>query len=225
MLKTIYGLNLYFKNYDDMKKVYLFLIISIQCLFSMAQDAKPHFAAIHFSPVFESVKYLKTGFGTTLEGAYFLNDWFATGGIFRYSMHPYSYTHFVASGDASQFGFTANAFILKRFFNDKISLIPSVGLGFSSTTLPAGVYTNKELVQTAPGIFSEVETKTDLSAINVTSFVFNVFSVDCNYHFKPNMSAGVKFEYQIDVSNKWPSETLGDFLSFGIGYTYFFGVK
>ncbi len=209
----------------SMKKVLCILLVLTQYTFSNAQDSKSHFSAIHFSSVFESVKNLKTGFGTSVEGAYFLNDWFGAGGIFRYSIHPYTYTNFVSSGNAGQFGFTGNAFVIKKFFDDKISLIPSIGVGFATTSLPKGVLTKYELLETAPGVYSEVETKVDVSAANVTSFVFNVFSVDLNYQFKPNMSAGVKFDYQIAVSNKWPNETLGDFLSFGIGYTYFFGIK
>lgn len=208
-----------------MKKAFITLITIYLFLSSKAQDVKPHFSAIHFSPAFESIKKLKTGFGTSIEGAYFFNEWFGAGGIFRYSMHPYSYSRFVSSGSANQFGFTANAYIFKKFFNDKISLLPSIGIGFNSAKLPEGTLTKTELTETAPGIFSEIDIEHKIPGINVSAFTFNVFSVDCNYHFKPNMSAGIKFDYQIAFSNKWPDETLGDFLSFGIGYTYFFGIK
>lgn len=200
------------------------LLVSLFSL-SKAQDSKPHFAAIHFAPVFESIKTLKTGYGASLEGAYFLNDWFGAGGIFRYSMHPYEYTDFKSSGNAGQIGFSANVFIHKLFFNEKISILPSMGIGFTSTTLPSGTFTQKELQETAPGIFTSVETQIPTNAISVTSFMFNVFSVDVNYQFKPNMSAGVKLDYQLSVSNTWPNETMGDFFSIGIGYSYFFGKK
>lgn len=204
----------------------IFTVLLINLIFpSKAQDVKPHFSAIHFSPVFESVKKIKTGYGSSIEGAYFINEWFGAGGIARYSMHPYTYSRFEASGNASQFGFTGNVYIFKKYFNDKLSILPSMGIGFTSMALPNGTLTKTELQETAPGIFSEVDVEHAMPAINVMAFTFNVFSVDCNYHFKPNMAAGIKFDYQIAVSNKWPDETLCDFLSFGIGYTYFFGIK
>jgi hypothetical protein len=206
-------------------KSYFAIFLLFQIGIIKAQDVKPHFAAIHFAPVFESIKTLKTGYGTSLEGAYFLNNWFGAGGIFRYSMHPYEYTDFKSSGNAGQIGFSANVFVHKLFFNEKISLVPSMGIGFTSTTLPSGTFTQKELQETAPGIYTTVETQIPTNAINVTSFMFNVFSVDINYQFKPNMSAGVKLDYQLSVSNTWPNETMGDFFSIGIGYSYFFGVK
>lgn len=208
-----------------MKKIIFTFLFVLQFVVLSAQDIKPHFAAVHFSPVFESIKKLKTGFGTSLEGAYFLNEWFGAGGKFSFSSHNYVYPNFKSSGSASQFGFSGNVFILKRMINDKISIIPSIGIGFMSTGLPSGTLTTTELKETAPGIFSEVAVENKIGATNITSFMFNVFGFECNYHFKPNMSAGINLEYQISASTKWPDETLGDFFSIGIGYTYFFGIK
>ncbi len=208
-----------------MKKAFIALFALSFIITLKAQDVKPHFAAIHFSPVFESIKKIKTGFGSSIEGAYFINEWFGAGGIARFSQHSYTYSRFDASGNASQFGLTGNVYMFKKFFNDKLTILPSMGIGFTSMKLPNGNLTKTEIQETAPGVFSEVDVVQAIPAINVMAFTFNVFSVDCNYQFKPNMAAGIKLDYQIAVSNKWPDETLCDFLSFGIGYTYFFGIK
>ena len=214
-----------------MKRIFITLLFITQLLPSQAQDSKPteninpHFAAIHFAPVFESIKQLETGYGISLEGAYFLNEWFGIGGILRYSMHPYSYTNFKSSGDAQQIGFSANVFIHKIFLNDKISITPSIGVGFSSTSFPTGTLTKTQRKETAPGVYSDIDTLISIDAINTAGFMYNILSFDVNYQFKQNMSVGLKLDYQISVSDKWPDETLGDFFSIGIGYTYFFGLK
>ncbi len=214
-----------------MKRILITLLFIAPLLQIQAQeskssgDPKPHFAAIHFAPVFESIQKLKTGYGTSLEGAYFLNEWFGVGGIVRYSMHPYSYTGFKSSGDAGQLAFSANAYIRKVYLNEKLSILPSVGLGFASTSFPAGTLTQTISKETAPGVFTAADTAIAVNAMNVSSFLYNIMSIDVNYQFKPNMSVGVKFDYHIAVSNKWPDETMGDFFSIGIGYTYLFGIK
>jgi hypothetical protein len=214
-----------------MKRILISLLFIAPLLQMHAQDTKPagdpkpHFAAIHFAPVFESIQKLKTGYGTSLEGAYFLNEWFGVGGIIRYSMHPYSYTNFKSSGDAGQLAFSANAYIRKVYLNEKLSILPSIGLGFTSTSFPKGTLTQTESRETSPGVYSAVDTTIAINALNVTSFMYNILSLDVNYQFKPNMSVGVKFDYHISVSSKWPDETMGDFFSIGIGYAYSFGLK
>lgn len=214
-----------------MKRILISLLFLAQFPLMQAQetkpegDPKPHFAAIHFAPVFESIKQLKTGYGTSIEGAYFLNGWFGTGGIVRYSMHPYEYTNFKSSGNAGQLGFSANVFIRKLYFNDKISIMPSIGIGFTSTSFPNGTLTRTDRKETAPGVYSNIDTTLAINALNVTGFMYNIISLDVNYQIKPNMSVGLKFDYQISVSNKWPDETMGDFFSIGVGYTYYFGLK
>jgi hypothetical protein len=207
-----------------MKKIIFTLFLVSQIALLQAQDAKPYHASIHFAPVFESIQKLKTGFGTTIEGSYFFNDWFGTGGKLSYSTHRYTYSNFSANSNAGQYGFSGNVYILKKYFDDKISFIPSIGFGFTSTIIPSGTLTSTNLVQTAPGVYTQVESKAFIGSSSITSFMFNVFGIACNYNFRPDMSAGVNIEYQMSVANKWPDETLGDFFSIGIGYTYNFDI-
>lgn len=218
-----------------MKKTIISLLLFTQIIIVNAQvknsqdlrqkDAKPDFAAIHFSPMFESIKKLKTGFGTSLESAYFINEWFGAGMKINYSSHSYTYTNFSPSGRAGHLGFSGNVFILKKIFNDKISVMPSAGLGFTSTFLPAGTLKTTELVETSPGVFASQSKTITKSKSTVTGFMYNVFGLNCNYNFRPDMSAGVKVEYHISVSNKWEDETLGDFFSIGVGYSYYFNLN
>ncbi len=61
--------------------------------------------------------------------------------------------------------------------------------------------------------------------MNTAGFMYNILSLDVNYQFKQNMSVGLKLDYQISVSDKWPDETLGDFFQHRSRIHLFFRTK
>ena len=196
-----------------MKKIIFALVIIFagHNLFSQAEN--PHFSMITPYYSLDNMKQLKNTFGFSIEGAYFLNDWFATGGRYSATFMKYKFNGYEGTKSAMSHGITANVYVLKKVYKE-FSIMPSMGIGYAFTSLP------------------DAEKQSDLSSIidvvggtSFSSILFNPLSVKGFWKFYQDMSAHVSIDYNIAVSNKWPEKTFGEFLSFGIGYTYYLNFK
>ncbi len=194
-----------------MKKIIfaLVLIFAGHNLFSQAEN--PHFSMITPQYSLDNMKHLKNPFGFSLEGAYFLNDWLGTGGRYSAAFMNYKFNGYEGTKSAMSHGITANVYVLKKVYKE-FSIMPSIGIGYAFTSLPN---VEKNATQNNLAVVDVIE------GTSFSSILFNPLSIKGFWNFHQDMSAHVSIDYNISVSNKWPEKTFGEFLSFGIGYTYY----
>lgn len=192
-----------------MRKIVFALLVIIYSHNLFSQAEKPHFSMITSFYSLDNMKQLKNPFGISLEGAYFINDWFGTGGRYATTFMNYNVNGYEGSTSAMSHGITANVYVLKKVYKD-FTIMPSMGIGYAYTSLPDAVKKSDNLP------FEDV-----IGGTSFSSILFNPLSVKGFWNFYQDMSAHVSFDYNIAVSNKWPEKSFGEFLSFGIGYTYY----
>jgi hypothetical protein len=198
-----------------MKKIVFFIVIGILSnkLFSQAEN--PHFLMITPNYSLDNIEPLKAPIGVGIEGAYFINEWFGTGGKMTTTIMDYSFNDYTSTSPAMSYGITANAYVMKKIYRD-FYIMPSIGFGYAYTSLPK---VEKKYIQ------NNIEVVDEIFGTTFSSILFNPISIKGFWNFHQDMSAHVSIDYSIAVSNKWPEKTFGEFLSFGIGYTYYLNFK
>jgi hypothetical protein len=192
-----------------MKKFSVVLIALCLSINLYPQAENPHFSMITSYYSLDNMKQLKSPFGFSLEGAYFINDWLGTGGRYSTTFMNYNVNGYEGKSAAMSHGITANVYVLKKIYKD-FTIMPSLGIGYAYTSLPEAVKKSENLP------FEDV-----IGGTAYSSLLFNPLSVKGFWNFYQDMSAHISIDYNIAVSNKWPEKSFGEFLSFGIGYTYY----